>query len=106
MVSECSKTLPKTRTVSLCAQWKRCGKPGCRCAVGALHGPYYALFWRVDGRLRKRHVRQRDVAHMRALVAEHRQSIGLQREARRLYRHMWRQQLGELREYEQWLRRP
>jgi hypothetical protein len=27
----------------LLAQQRRCGKPGCRCATGALHGPYTYL---------------------------------------------------------------
>jgi len=50
-----SETLPKT--AALCAQWVRCGKPGCRCAGGELHGPYAYVFFRLGGRLRKRYVR-------------------------------------------------
>lgn len=55
MNTKTGKTLPKIGTV--CAQWVRCGKPRCRCARGELHGPYYALFTRQGGRLRKRYVR-------------------------------------------------
>ena len=49
-------TLPKKGAV--CAQWKRCGRPSCRCVRGQLHGPYHCLFWREGGRLRKRYIRQ------------------------------------------------
>ena len=58
MTNDRTTTLPKTGAV--CAQWKRCGKPACRCANGAPHGPYYCLFWREGGRLRKRYVRLAD----------------------------------------------
>lgn len=33
-------------------QFRRCGKVGCRCARGELHGPYVYLAVRVDGRSR------------------------------------------------------
>ena len=42
--------LPKTG--SLQPEWRRCGKPRCRCASGPLHGPYWYLRWREGGRLR------------------------------------------------------
>jgi hypothetical protein len=100
------ETLPKTRAVSLHQQWTRCGKPSCRCARGALHGPYWYLFWRERGRLHKRYVPRAELAQMRALVAEHRAGLALQRAALRLYRQLWREQLGEMRQYERWLRRP
>ena len=25
--------------------WTRCGRPNCRCAKGAKHGPYFRLWW-------------------------------------------------------------
>lgn len=46
--------LPKTG--SLQEEWRRCGKPGCRCTSGALHGPYWYLRWREGGRQRRRYV--------------------------------------------------
>jgi hypothetical protein len=51
----------------LCRQWVRCGRPGCRCARGELHGPYWYLFRRDDaGRLHKRYVPLREVnGHLR-----------------------------------------
>ena len=67
-----AKAAPSTKTAqplpkvgALCAQWVRCGTPGCRCARGELHGPYYYRFWREDGRLRKRYVRLGDVRAVR-----------------------------------------
>jgi hypothetical protein len=33
----------------------KCGKPGCKCASGALHGPYWYEFWREGGKVRKRY---------------------------------------------------
>jgi hypothetical protein len=67
-MSEFGRTLPKRG--ALCAQWKRCGRPACRCVGGQFHGPYHYLFWREDGRLRKRYVRQADVDAVRASTAE------------------------------------
>ena len=79
-------TLPKKGAV--CVQWKRCGHRSCRCARGQLHGPYYCLFWREDGRRRKRYVRQADVEATRATTVEW----------RRLHPPVWtaRQAVAEL----------
>src|SRR5215210_2109493 len=38
---------------SVVDQGRRCGKEGCRCATGELHGPYtYVVLPRIDGRTR------------------------------------------------------
>lgn len=57
------KLLPKIEGIqgAVCPQWKRCGKPRCRCAKGSLHGPYYYHFWYVDGKLRKKYIRKSNV---------------------------------------------
>jgi hypothetical protein len=60
------KALPKTLPGVVCQQWVRCGRPGCRCARGHLHGPYYYYFSRVNGRLRKRYLRPADLELVRA----------------------------------------
>lgn len=99
------ETLPKTASVTLHEQWVRCGKPGCRCRAGELHGPYYYLFWRDEGRQRKRYVRQSDVAALRDELE------GLARERRRrrelecIFRTRWRDLRDQLREVEQWMTR-
>lgn len=52
---------------SLVAEWKRCGKPTCRCARGQLHGPYYYRRWRDStGRQRKEYVPRARVDQARA----------------------------------------
>jgi hypothetical protein len=58
--------LPKTAPGAVCAQMVRCGKSGCKCVRGELHGPYFYHFVRVDGVLVKRYIKAKDVAEMRA----------------------------------------
>jgi hypothetical protein len=41
---------------ALIEQGRRCGRPGCRCADGALHGPYAYFTPRPAGRGRTRYV--------------------------------------------------
>lgn len=33
-------------------EYVRCGKPGCRCTRGQLHGPYWYRYQRVNGKLK------------------------------------------------------
>jgi hypothetical protein len=54
---------------SLHATYVRCGKASCRCARGALHGPYWRRQWREAGRTRRRYVRQNDVEGLQATLA-------------------------------------
>jgi Family of unknown function (DUF6788) len=63
--TESPKTLPKMLPGAVCAEWKTCGKPTCRCARGHLHGPYYYRYWRDGGRLRKAYVPRRAVADVK-----------------------------------------
>jgi len=58
--------LPKTLAGAVCKQWVRCGRRGCRCARGQLHGPYFYRFWRQGGRLVKTYVPRREVDRVRA----------------------------------------
>jgi hypothetical protein len=50
--------LPKK--IAICKQYRKCGKPSCKCNVGALHGPYYFYFYRVNGKLKKSYIRKAD----------------------------------------------
>jgi hypothetical protein len=50
-------------------EWKRCGKPSCRCAEGRPHGPYFARRWRQDGRQRRQYVKATDAEQVRARLA-------------------------------------
>jgi hypothetical protein len=82
---------PKIEPVpgSLQSELKACGKDGCRCARGELHGPYWSLRWREDGRLRRRYVRPSELERVQTAIDEW----------RRLHPPAYaaRQQLAELR---------
>ncbi len=54
-----AKTLPKIGPI--CEQFIRCGKLNCRCAQGKLHGPYFYMFYRFGGRLRKVYIKRQYV---------------------------------------------
>jgi hypothetical protein len=87
--------VPGSLPGSLHAAFVRCGRAGCRCARGELHGPYWRYQWREHGRTRRRYVRQADAARLHTELgvwrAEHpslnslrRQLTELRRLARRL----------------------
>ncbi len=73
------QTLPKMG--ALIPEMKRCGKGNCRCAAGALHGPYYYRYYREGGRLRKRYVRPAEVEAVRAGIEERRRMDQERRQA-------------------------
>jgi hypothetical protein len=89
------ETLPKKGAV--CVQWKRCGRPSCRCARGELHGPYYCLFWRSRGRLHKRYVRLSEAPAVQATCREHRERARAARQEARQARAELRALIAELR---------
>ncbi len=99
-----SKPLPKTPpgatlVGAACAQYKRCGKPGCKCARGELHGPYFYRFrWR-EGRTAKEYIRLSEVENVRAACARHREAQNKLREGRRHFQMLlskFRSTLGGL----------
>lgn len=48
------KTLSKNAGIgTVHLEFKRCGKPTCRCCRGLLHGPYVYRLWRERGRQKK-----------------------------------------------------
>ncbi len=76
MKTKNQKALPKIAAVPLTgavvAQYKRCGKPGCRCSdreKPLLHGPYWYRVWREKGVCRKVYVRATDLHTVRAACA-------------------------------------
>ena len=85
------------KTAALVSYRVRCGKPNCRCAAGAEHGPYWFLRWREGTVQRRRYVRQADVAAVRAVIERRRTADRAARLARLLA-------LEGLREVEAWLR--
>ncbi len=66
-------------TGSLHMEFKRCGKAKCRCAKGALHGPYLARRWRENGRLRRQYVPMAQLgAVLAAIVREKETRLAVQ----------------------------
>ena len=55
---------------SLQSERKACGRPNCRCTRGELHGPYWSLRWREDGRLRRRYVRPSELERVQTAIDE------------------------------------
>ncbi len=87
LIAENGHPLPKIAPLrgSLQAEYKRCGKPACRCATGKPHGPYHYHRWRedayeiVDGELMavgrrhcRRYVSRHDAPRVLALCQLHR----------------------------------
>jgi hypothetical protein len=75
--------LPKTGMKgSLHMEWKRCGKPTCRCRTGVLHGPYIYRRWRDDaGRQKREYIPSSDVLSVLLTLEARRQ---VKREIKRL----------------------
>jgi hypothetical protein len=96
------KQLPKAGV--LCQQWVRCGRPGCVCRSGRLHGPYMYHFHREDGLLQKRYVRLADVAAVRAAMAAEKAQHRIQRLAEQQSQDQWRMAVTRLREVEDYVR--
>ena len=92
--------LPKMLPGAVCRQWKRCGKAGCKCGRGALHGPYFYRFWREGGRLRKAYVKPADVEAVTAACAVDRELLRAGRIARALDRQDWRRLVALIRQVE------
>jgi hypothetical protein len=80
----------------VCWQWVRCGRVGCRCARGQLHGPYAYRFYRRGKRLCKEYV-------PKALVDQVVEACNARREFYRQLkasRQEWRDLLAGVREAE------
>ena len=90
------KLLPKNGAV--CAQLVRCGRPGCRCERGELHGPYHYLFWREHGQLHKQYVKMAEVAEVRTICDARREREQQMRELARESWKQWRAIKAQLRE--------
>ena len=86
--SEPPITLPKMMKGSVHAQWVKCGKAGCKCAHGELHGPYFYLFWRENGKLRKEYVRRADLLQVRSATAAYRSEMQQMRDAKSMLRQI------------------
>jgi len=56
----------------VCIQFIRCGKAGCRCQAGHLHGPYHYRIWREGTHVRKVYVKAVELESVRAACEAHR----------------------------------
>ena len=97
-----SDVLPKMPAMSLQPQWIRCGRVGCRCALGFLHGPYFYLYWRENGRQRKQYVRKHEVMRVRAMLWSMQQERMHARTEAAAYRQAWTAASEQVREAERW----
>lgn len=61
---------PTARSGSVHMEFKRCGKPKCRCNQGLHHGPYFYHYWRERGRLKKRYVPAARLVETLEMVAQ------------------------------------
>lgn len=101
-VTELAETLYKIP--ALLTTWTRCGKPGCRCTAGQLHGPYHALYWREGGRQRRRYVSARDVPAVSAILQRRQRERATERLALASALRSWRAVSRWVAEYESALR--
>lgn len=91
--SETEKPFPKIFSGSLsgsvCASYVRCSKGGCKCARGALHGPYFHRYrWR-GGRVVKQYIRLKDVEAVRAACMRNRKRRNHVTEGKRHYKALF-----------------
>jgi hypothetical protein len=75
---------------SVVAVWAACGTPGCRCARGERHGPYFRRVWREGGRTRRAYIRLADVPDVLARCALHREQHPSGRAVRQRLRDLGR----------------
>jgi hypothetical protein len=72
MKTKTENMLPKMLSGSVHKEFKKCGKPNCKCITGELHGPYYYHFVRAGGELRKRYLKASEVEPtIRACLLRH-----------------------------------
>ena len=97
--------LPKK--AAICQQFRKCGKPCCKCNAGSLHGPYFFYFYREDGKQKKKYIRKANAPELwesysqkRALqkqrAADRREFTEFSRELRRLNQFLSPKALGKL----------
>lgn len=48
--------IPANAHITYQHQYRKCGKPTCRCKRGQPHGPYWYAYARVNGKLTARYV--------------------------------------------------
>jgi len=69
---------------SVCKMMVKCGKPNCRCAEGKKHGPYYCLYWREDGKAKRKYLGGPEEAEVARQTL-----LEIRRKMWRGYDHVW-----------------
>lgn len=82
---------------AVCASYSRCGKAACRCARGALHGPYYHRYQWHDGRVIKEYIPLSQVEEVRAACDRYRALQDKLREGRQHFHALLSQLRSSLR---------
>jgi hypothetical protein len=83
-----AESLPKTAIGSLHLEFKRCGRPNCRCSRGLLHGPYLYRRWREGGRQRKQYVPMNRLSEVSAAMERQRAERARPAEVRHLLKEL------------------
>jgi hypothetical protein len=81
------KVLPKMAG-SLHLEFKRCGRPQCRCQRGSLHGPYAYRHWREAGRQRKVYVPMKQLGEIVLEMEEYRAAAARPAEVTRVLKEL------------------
>jgi uncharacterized protein DUF6788 len=79
-----AETLPKTGIGSMHLEFKRCGRPNCRCRHGLLHGPYLYRHRREGGRQRKEYVPMKRLSDVVLEIERRRAEAARPTEVRRM----------------------
>src|SRR5438093_736401 len=74
----------------VCVQYRKCGKPNCRCAQGRLHGPYYYRSWRDEGKQYWEYIKRKDLPTMQAACDSNRALQAYLRVNREEYKQLFR----------------
>jgi hypothetical protein len=88
--------LPQMMIGTVHVQYRTCGRPTCRCRRGQRHPAHY-LFWRQDGKLKKRYLRADEVETVRAACERRRERERERRAAARAAQESWRTLVGYVR---------
>jgi hypothetical protein len=80
--------LPKTPFGSLHLEFKRCGRPNCRCRGGLLHGPYLYRRWRENGRQKKQYVPMKHLSEVALEMERERTEKPRLEEVRRMLKEL------------------
>ena len=87
----------------ICAQYIRCGKQGCRCQTGQLHGPYHYRIWREGTQVRKVYVKASEVEGVRSACAAFKDLTHSLRQARQARARLTQGILKEWRQTQRYL---